>query len=57
MRQRLVVGKSSVPKDDARVVNWDSGTVAMNVSQRKLGGLPVLSMGIVLGHLSRLKGE
>jgi len=51
------VGKSSVPKDDARVVNWDSGTVAMNVSQRKLGGLPVLSMGIVLGHLSRLKGE
>lgn len=31
--------KSSVPKDGTRMVNWDSGTVAMNVSPRKLGGL------------------
>lgn len=51
------MGKASVPKDGTRMVKWDSGAVAMNVSQRKLGDLPVLSMGIVLGCLSGLKGK
>jgi hypothetical protein len=39
------------------MANWDSGAVAMNVSPRKLAGLLVLSVRVVLGYVNRPKGK